>query len=346
MTIEFHCPHCNKSLKTSDKKAGVKANCPGCGEPITVPSADLGAVESEPPALAVSADSGEAIDPQDAAAAGDTRPCPMCGAEIKRAALRCRFCGENLVEPDDDGDSGKIEAGDILTRSWNIFQKNLGILVGSTLVLMAIGGAVFLVAYMGMAVVAISMGPPPMVGQQPDAATMSAIMAVYALFMLLFLAANAYLGEGYQVLLIRIARGERADLMDLFSGRRYFWKLFWGNMLFGALAMAGFAMCFVPYVFVLLIFWPYSFVIVDQNTGIIESFQRSRELTRDNLMAIFLLTLAIIGINLLGEMACFVGLIFSIPLSALASAVGYCRMARGAAGHVPHADHATAGNEV
>ena len=37
MTIEFSCSHCNKVLKTSDDKAGRRAKCPQCGEPIDVP---------------------------------------------------------------------------------------------------------------------------------------------------------------------------------------------------------------------------------------------------------------------------------------------------------------------
>ena len=40
MTIEFLCPNCQKLLRTTNDKAGVKAKCPGCGGPITVPFPD------------------------------------------------------------------------------------------------------------------------------------------------------------------------------------------------------------------------------------------------------------------------------------------------------------------
>lgn len=60
MPIEFHCPHCDKYLKTNDDKAGMQVNCPGCGGPLTVPESpasqatpDECVFVSDPPHVAV-----------------------------------------------------------------------------------------------------------------------------------------------------------------------------------------------------------------------------------------------------------------------------------------------------
>lgn len=105
MTIEFHCPHCDKLLKTPDDKAGVRANCPGCGEQVTVPATvdspadfdDSFGTKADSPAQSniASTATDRQQEPEIGVATARTN-CPMCGEEIAAAARRCRFCGEEI----------------------------------------------------------------------------------------------------------------------------------------------------------------------------------------------------------------------------------------------------------
>jgi predicted RNA-binding Zn-ribbon protein involved in translation (DUF1610 family) len=102
MTIEFHCPYCQKLLRTADDKAGVQANCPGCGQRVVVPAADSNQLFGEPLAPAPEAAVFEAGSARHASGRGasqmTTTSCPMCGEENAAPAKRCRYCGEDLIE--------------------------------------------------------------------------------------------------------------------------------------------------------------------------------------------------------------------------------------------------------
>lgn len=335
MTIEFHCPHCSKLLKTPDDKAGVRANCPGCGEVVTVPSpADEGAHAD--PNLAEPAaahEGGQAIAPAGSPAAGEfgapdeTKTCPMCGETIKKAATRCRFCGEALdSRPVSDGVPTKIEAGDVLARAWEIYKGQFGLILGGFLIFLGIQIGV------NMASQAVQVGIQFAVmggGGAPPGNPGPALFAIYGtslVFAFLQFCVTSYLEAGYHLLLLKIARGDNAEIADVFSGRRYFWRFLLANFLFTLMLYLGLLLILIPGILVALAFWPFMYVIVDRDVGVMEAFRRSTELTSGNYGSCFLLGLALIGLTLLGFLALCVGMIFTIPLAGLMFAVAYCLM--------------------
>ena len=116
MSIKVKCGNCGKKLKAKDESAGKKVKCPDCGKILRIPEPVIDAVDD---GFDSYDDNGfddaygsnpYANDPygDDPFAGGDMasygtevsqpgggkKPCPMCGEMIRKAAAKCRFCGE------------------------------------------------------------------------------------------------------------------------------------------------------------------------------------------------------------------------------------------------------------
>ena len=100
------------------------------------------------------------------------------------------------------------------------------------------------------------------------------------------------------------------------------------SILFGLMIQLGIMACIVPGVFLLLMYFLYAHVLVDENPPGIECFSRAKELSNGNWGSIFIVFLMGCGCSMLGLMACYVGIIFVIPFIHLLWAVAYDRMTR------------------
>ncbi|HEY3963995.1 MAG TPA: hypothetical protein VGM05_05515 [Planctomycetaceae bacterium] len=325
MTIEFHCPHCDKLLKTPDDKAGVRANCPGCGQTVTVP--DLAAEATHTDESFAEVEHQPDSPDSEITSTDDTKPCPMCGAMIKRAAVRCRFCGETLVHRPAAGAWAPtpIDAGDILNRSWEIYKRELGLMIAAILIAFGIpfGINIALSFVQQIAVLAVGGGGPP--GGNPNQAV-GLVLGLSLVSMVINFSIQTFMQAGLTVFMLRVARGGSPEISDLFSGKQYFWRFFWGSILLNLMIFFGLIFLIVPGVILALMFWPMTYVIADRNVGVLDALQQAKEATSGNYMAVFVLALASFGITLLGLLACGIGLLFSAPLTTLLLAVAYCGM--------------------
>lgn len=108
---------------------------------------------------------------------------------------------------------------------------------------------------------------------------------------------------------------------------RSFWKYIGVKILTGVIVLIGIILLIVPGVIAALALMFATYLIIDRDLGPIEAMKESIRLTKGNRWNLFLLILAIAGINILGAIALFVGLFVSIPVSLLALAHAYRTLA-------------------
>lgn len=318
MDINFNCPHCGKSLNTTDDRAGAQAKCPNCSEMVTVPS-----VAGAKPDVKFDEGSGENLFaplpslPKSASSSGTgTKTCPMCGEESPQSAKACQACGEFFE--DNRRGNGFLEVGDVISASWTIYMKKMGIVIGSVIVV----GLVSSAASLPTQICNIINNVREQQGQNPE----PILEIVGVLFLIPSYLVGYFLQLGLTRVLFKVARGKEANLGDVFSGGRYFWRMLGSTVLFGLMILAGMIACIIPGILVGLMFWPYVFVLIDEDSSGVNCLWRSKEITKGTWGSAFVLFLAIFGINVLGFLACCVGIIFTAPLSQLMLAVAYCRM--------------------
>lgn len=123
---------------------------------------------------------------------------------------------------------------------------------------------------------------------------------------------------------------EHLSLKDLWNPKPFLWYLI-GQVLVGLVVLAGLVLLIVPGVIASIAFLFTSYLIIDKGRGPIEAMKESYRMTKGHWMELFLLLLAIVGINLLGLLALVVGLVVTVPVSMLALVHAYRTLSSGAA---------------
>jgi uncharacterized membrane protein len=124
---------------------------------------------------------------------------------------------------------------------------------------------------------------------------------------------------------IKIARGEEAGFGDIFTGGPYL-AFLGSTLLVGLGTFGGFLLCIVPGILLAICWSFYGQFVVDKGAGALDSMSMSWDLTRGRRGDLFVLWLLLFGLNLLGLLACCVGVFVTGPMTQIAIAWVYLRL--------------------
>lgn len=119
---------------------------------------------------------------------------------------------------------------------------------------------------------------------------------------------------------------EKATLKDMWNPTPFIWYAI-GQFLVGFIVLVGLLLLVVPGVIAILGLMFTSYLIVDRGMGPIEAIKESWRMTKGHKGKLFLFTLTLLGLNILGFLALIVGLIVTVPISMLAVTHVYRKLA-------------------
>lgn len=112
---------------------------------------------------------------------------------------------------------------------------------------------------------------------------------------------------------------------------RPFWNFVGTGILAGIIMVAGLIFFIVPGIILAIMFSFATYFVLDKGLSPLEALKESRRITAGHKWQLFVLGLAILGINILGLLALVVGLLVSMPVSMFAMAHAYRTLSQSAA---------------
>jgi len=183
-----------------------------------------------------------------------------------------------------------LPVGYCIERGWTIATASLLPFIGYTCVVIAVHAALACIPVLGWIAIAL-VGPA--------------------------------LSAGYFVYTRKKIRGEPAVFEDFFGGFEFLGQLFLLGIVSDILIAAGILLCILPGLYLMLGYMFAGFLVVARRMDFWPAMEASRRAVTANIGPVILLVLAFIGINILGALACLVGLIITIPMTYCSSVVAF-----------------------
>lgn len=197
--------------------------------------------------------------------------------------------------------------GKSISEAWQIFKEKWQVILG-----LAIAG--FLIQYV----------PAQIVGPY-DGSTQSAFYFVMQLVMMVlnFLVAMVWI-HAY----IKLSRREEITIESIKSILPLAPKYLAGVLLTGLIVVVGLILFIIPGLYFALKYAYVPYLIIDKEMGPLEAMRASAKITDGVKGNLFVLMLALVGINILGLLALVVGIVVTSAVSAIASALVYTQLAK------------------
>ncbi len=256
---------------------------------------------------------------------GTNSACRACGQILKSTspAPTVRHAPRTPSDPEDDADDEELlpiplpPIDLLLSEGWQIFREQMGLCIG-----------VFLLAQVLQILVQLpELYVQFFVIKRPLPPETKALLSIgMPIVTCLRVAFSIWLSIGMYQFALKIVRGQTAGVGDLFGGGRYFWRAVLCSVVLGLAMLGGLLLFIVPGFIVILIYWPFLYVLVDRDLPGLQSLSQAAKITSGNKWALCGLLLVCAFINLCGLLALGVGMFISLPYVFVVTTLAYDRI--------------------
>ncbi len=134
------------------------------------------------------------------------------------------------------------------------------------------------------------------------------------------------IGMGLIEISLKFCDGEKGELSDLFSCYPLFFNYLIGSIIYWLIIMVGLILLIIPGIIWAIQFQYYSYLIIDRGLGPIDALKKSSKITKGVKWDLFILSIVLMVINLLGLLCLLVGLFATIPTTMIATAFVYRKL--------------------
>ena len=139
---------------------------------------------------------------------------------------------------------------------------------------------------------------------------------------------SAYLTIGVIRISLKLLDSKKPEFADLYSAKaEEFIRYLIGSLLYGLIVIAGFILLIIPGIIFSLKYQYYSYLIVDKHLDPMEAIKQSGKITQGYKWKLFLFGIVVGLITILGFLALIVGILVAAPVTGLAQAYVYRKLA-------------------
>ncbi|WP_138431528.1 DUF975 family protein [Fodinibius saliphilus] len=134
---------------------------------------------------------------------------------------------------------------------------------------------------------------------------------------------QVFLSLGFIKIMLLLVQDKFVEVADMFNNFRIFLSYFVASFLYGIAVALGLLLLVVPGIYIFVRFQFYPHIIIEEEISAFAALKKSFDLSQNLTLELFLLQLVVITLNILGILLFGVGIVFTYPLTTMATAVAY-----------------------